>query len=152
MVPIERRFYTGGADGVRAWPVRSLGPGSYVLGEGEYPFNQSEDIKIEANIEYRFKLLWSFEGALFVDAGNIWAINRSDNRAGAVFDFSSFYNEFAVGSGAGLRLVTNYFIVRLDLGVKLRDPSQPAGSRWIPGNRSYKGSDFNWNIAIGYPF
>ena len=152
VVPIERRFYTGGADGVRAWPVRSLGPGSYVLGEGEYPFNQSEDIKIEANIEYRFKLLWSFEGALFVDAGNIWAINRSDNRAGAVFDFSSFYNEFAVGSGAGLRLVTNYFIVRLDLGVKLRDPSQPAGSRWIPGNRSYKGSDFNWNIAIGYPF
>jgi len=152
VVPIERRFYTGGADGVRAWPVRSLGPGSYVLGDDEYPFNQSEDIKIEANIEYRFKLLWSFEGALFVDAGNIWAINSSDNREGAVFDFSNFYNEFAVGSGAGLRLVTNYFIVRLDLGVKLRDPSMPAGARWIPGNRYYKSSDFNWNIAIGYPF
>jgi hypothetical protein len=152
VVPIERRFYTGGADGVRAWPVRSLGPGSYVLADDEYPYNQSGDIKIEANVEYRFKLLWSFEGALFVDAGNIWAINNSDNREGAVFKFNQFYDEFAVGTGVGLRLVTNYFVVRLDLGMKLRDPSRPVGSRWILGNRSYKSSDFNWNIAIGYPF
>jgi outer membrane protein assembly factor BamA len=134
----------------RAWQVRSLGPGSYVSGEDEYP-NKSSDIKIEANIEYRFNIIWNLEGALFVDAGNIWAINNSDNREGVVFSFNRFYKEFAIGTGVGLRLVTNYFIIRADIGMKLRDPSRPDGSRWIPGGRSYQGSDFNLNIGIGYP-
>ncbi|MBN1925320.1 MAG: BamA/TamA family outer membrane protein [Prolixibacteraceae bacterium] len=151
VMPFEKRYFTGGANGIRAWQVRTLGPGTYTAGADEYP-NQSADIKIEANIEYRFKLFWLFEGALFCDAGNIWAINENDNREGAVFKFDGFYNEFAVGTGFGLRLVTNYFIIRTDLGVKLRDPSQPAGQRWIPGTRPYNSSDFNLNIAIGYPF
>lgn len=151
VIPFEKMYFTGGANGIRAWQVRSLGPGSYVPGENEYP-NQSSDIKIEANIEYRFNIIWNLEGALFVDAGNIWAINNSDNREGAVFSFNRFYKEFAIGTGVGLRLVTNYFIIRADIGMKLRDPSRPDGSRWIPGGRSYQGSDFNLNIGIGYPF
>jgi outer membrane protein assembly factor BamA len=92
------------------------------------------------------------EGALFLDVGNIWAINQSDNRTGAVFKFDRFYNEIAVGTGLGLRLVTNYFIIRTDLGLKLRDPARQSGERWIPGNRSFETSDLNLNIAIGYPF
>ncbi|MCF8357801.1 MAG: BamA/TamA family outer membrane protein [Prolixibacteraceae bacterium] len=151
VIPFEKRYFTGGANGIRAWQVRSLGPGRYAAGPNEYP-NQSADIKLEANIEYRFKLFWLFEGAFFIDAGNIWAINENDNREGAVFRFNRFYNEFAVGTGLGLRLVTNYFIIRTDLGVKLRDPALEAGRRWIPGTRPYNASDFNFNIAIGYPF
>ena len=151
VIPFEKRYFTGGANGVRAWQVRSLGPGSYVAEENEYP-NQSADIKIEGNLEYRFRLFWLLEGALFLDAGNIWAINQNDNRAGAVFSFSKFFDEFAVGTGLGLRLVTDYFIVRTDLGLKLRDPAQEHGLRWIPGNRAFKISDLNFNVAIGYPF
>lgn len=151
VMPFVRRYYTGGANGIRAWQVRSLGPGSYVAGLEEHP-NQSADIKLEANIEYRFRLFWMLEGALFLDGGNIWAINQLDNRQGAVFNFNSFYKEFALGSGLGFRLVTSYFIVRADIGVKLRDPSLPDGARWIPQSRSYNMSDLNFNIAIGYPF
>jgi outer membrane protein assembly factor BamA len=151
VIPFEKRYYTGGANGIRAWQVKSLGPGSYVAATDEYP-NQSADIKLEANIEYRFKLFWIMEGALFVDAGNIWAINDEDTRDGALFHFDKFYNEFAIGTGLGLRLVTSYFILRADLGVKVRDPSLDVGKRWIPTNRAYDSSDLNFNIAIGYPF
>lgn len=151
VMPFERRYFTGGANGVRAWQVRSLGPGSYQGGANEYP-NQSADIKLEANIEYRFRLFWILESALFLDAGNVWAINRYDNREGAVFKFNSFYNEIAVGTGIGLRLVTPYFILRTDLGLKLRDPAVIQGERWIPLNRAFRSNDLNLNIAIGYPF
>lgn len=151
VTPFEKRFFTGGANGVRAWQVRTLGPGSYSGGSIDDP-NQSADIKMEANIEYRFKLFWILEGALFVDAGNVWAINRNDKRDGALFRFDKFYDEFAVGTGLGLRLVTNYFIIRTDLGLKLRDPALLPGERWIPGNRTFNSSDMNLNIAIGYPF
>jgi outer membrane protein assembly factor BamA len=149
VTPPEKSYYTGGANGIRAWQVRTLGPGSYIPGSDEYP---TGDIKIEANLEYRFKFFWMLEGALFLDVGNIWAINQSDNRTGAVFKFDRFYNEIAVGTGLGLRLVTNYFIIRTDLGLKLRDPARQSGERWIPGNRSFETSDLNLNIAIGYPF
>lgn len=151
VMPFEKRYFTGGANGIRAWQVRSLGPGTYASAIGEYP-NQSADIKLEANIEYRFKLFWMFEGALFLDGGNIWAINELDNRPGAVFNFDSFYQEFALGTGFGLRMVTSYFILRADVGLKLRDPSLEMGKRWIPVERRYNSSDLNINIAIGYPF
>jgi outer membrane protein assembly factor BamA len=150
VTPFERRYYTGGANGIRAWQVRTLGPGTYAGGFNDP--NQSADIMMEGNIEYRFKLFWILEGALFIDAGNIWSINNNDNPEEAVFKFDRFYDEFAVGTGAGLRLVTNYFIIRTDLGLKLRDPALLKGERWIPGNRPFKSSDLNLNIAIGYPF
>ncbi len=151
VLPFEKKYFTGGANGIRAWQVRSLGPGSYKAPVDTYP-NQSSDIKLEANLEYRFKLVWRMEGALFLDAGNIWAINRKDNRSGAVFKADEFYKQIAVGSGFGMRFDFTYFLFRLDLGMKMRDPSYPAGKRIIPGNYPIKGEHFNLSFAIGYPF
>jgi outer membrane protein assembly factor BamA len=151
VLPFEKKYFTGGANGIRAWQVRSLGPGSYKADTLAYP-NQSSDIKLEANLEYRFKLFWLMEGALFLDAGNIWAINSKDNRPGAVFKFDEFYRQIAVGTGTGLRFNFTYFLFRLDLGMKLRDPSQEPGRRLIPGNYRINWDHFNLSFAIGYPF
>jgi outer membrane protein assembly factor BamA len=151
VLPFEKKYFTGGANGIRAWQVRSLGPGTYQAPPRSYP-NQSGDIKIEANVEYRFRLVKYLESALFLDAGNIWAINEKDNRPGAQFRFDRFYRQFALGTGGGIRLDFDYFIFRLDLGVKLRDPAQTQNNGWIPGNRKYRSDDFNFSFAIGYPF
>ena len=151
VLPFEKKYFTGGANGIRAWPVRSLGPGTYKASPEEYP-NQTADIKLEANIEYRFKLITFIEGALFLDAGNIWAINEKDNRQGAQFKFKEFYRQIAFGTGAGLRFDMSYFILRLDLGMKLRDPAVPENKGWIVGYRPYSNNDFNLSFAIGYPF
>jgi len=151
VLPFEKKYFTGGANGIRAWQVRSLGPGTYVAPPGAYP-NQSSDIKIEANLEYRFKLISFLEGALFFDIGNIWAINRKDNRPGALFEFGKFYQQFAFGTGTGFRFDFNYFVFRLDLGMKLRKPSDRFGDGWIIGSRPYTLDDFSLSFAIGYPF
>ncbi len=151
VLPFEKKYFSGGANGIRAWQVRSLGPGTYRMPENAYP-NQSSDIKLEANIEYRFKLISFMEGALFADAGNIWAINEKDNRPGAQFKLNEFYKQLALGAGTGFRFDFSYFIFRLDVGMKLRDPSQPEYNGWIPGKRKITGDDFNFSFAIGYPF
>lgn len=151
LLPFEKQYFSGGANGIRAWQVRSLGPGTYKADEGAYP-NQSSDIKIEANLEYRFRLMGPMEGALFFDAGNIWAINKSDNREGALFKFDKFYRQFAIGTGTGFRFDLNYFLLRVDVGMKLRDPSNEKGHRWIIGDRSLRSDDFAFSFAIGYPF
>lgn len=151
VLPFEKKFFTGGANGIRAWQVRSLGPGTYKAPEDAYP-NQSADIKLEVNLEYRYNLIGFMEGALFLDAGNIWAINSKDNRPGALFKLNSFYRQLALGTGTGFRFDFNYFIFRVDVGMKLRDPSQPTGNGWIIGHRRYTSDDFNIAFAIGYPF
>jgi outer membrane protein assembly factor BamA len=151
VLPFEKKYFTGGANGIRAWQVRSLGPGTYQAPPRSYP-NQSGDIKIEGNLEYRFRLIRYLESALFIDAGNIWAINEKDNRPGAQFKPGSFYKQLALGTGTGFRFDFDYFIFRLDLGLKLRDPAQVENNGWIPGARKLKGSDFNFSFAIGYPF
>jgi outer membrane protein assembly factor BamA len=151
VLPFEKKYFTGGANGIRAWQVRSLGPGSYKASSDAYP-NESSDIKLEGNIEYRFKLFWRMEGAFFTDAGNIWAINNKDNREGSVFRFDRFYKQIAVGTGLGLRFDFTYFLFRLDLGMKIRDPSLPEGKRFIIGNYPITSDHFNLSFAIGYPF
>jgi outer membrane protein assembly factor BamA len=151
VLPFEKKYFGGGANGIRAWQVRTLGPGTYKASEDEYP-NQSADIKLEGNVEYRFRLLSFVEGAFFLDAGNIWAINSKDNREGAQFKFDQFYKQIAIGTGTGLRFDFNYFIFRFDLGLKMRDPSLPEGKRFIFGNYPLKSEHFNFNFAIGYPF
>jgi len=151
VLPFEKKYFTGGANGIRAWQVRSLGPGTYKAPLNTYP-NQSSDIKLEANLEYRFKLFWIMEGAFFLDAGNIWAINSKDNRPGAVFLVDEFYKQIAVGTGLGLRFDFTFFLFRLDLGLKMRDPSLEAGKRFIPGNYPINGEQMNLSFAIGYPF
>ena len=151
-IPFEKQFFVGGANSLRAWRVKNLGPGSF---EGDtisrYP-NQTADLKIEFNVEYRFKLFWKLEGALFVDAGNIWSLSKEDDREGALFDLQRFYKEIAVGTGFGVRLDLNFFIFRFDLGIPMVDPSYPEGQRWVPANADLQWRDLGYNIAIGYPF
>jgi outer membrane protein assembly factor BamA len=152
VLPFEKRYFSGGANSIRAWPVRALGPGTYKEEVLPY-YNQTADVKLEWNAEYRFKLFWVLEGALFADIGNIWSIRESGSPEGGLFKWNSFYKQLAVGVGAGTRFDFNYFVFRLDMGIKARDPSLPAGDRWILGRRPLNwNNDFAFNFAIGYPF
>ncbi len=160
VIPLEKEYYSGGPTSIRGWNPRFLGPGSYQFGDtgsqGKIFPNNTGDIKLESNIEYRFKIIWDFEGALFTDAGNIWAITQAptDKRVGILFQWDKFYKDLAIASGVGLRLNVTYFIIRLDFAVKTKDPSKDPGKRWIfedirpPANQSI----INWGLAIGYPF
>ncbi|MCE1198683.1 MAG: BamA/TamA family outer membrane protein [Marinilabiliales bacterium] len=148
-VPFERKYFSGGANGLRAWPIRTLGPGTYRAGANEFP-NQSGDIKLEGNAEYRFLLMKPLEGAFFVDLGNIWSVK--DNRPGTEFALNRFYKEIAVGSGLGLRYDFSYVILRLDLGVKVHDPSLDEGKRWLSPNQYFQSGNINFVFGIGYPF
>ncbi len=151
-MPFEKQYFEGGANGIRGWQVRSLGPGSYAAPETKY-INQTGDIKIEANIEYRFKLFWILEGAVFLDAGNIWVFKEDLDRPGAQFKFSTFYNDLAVGSGFGMRYDMKFVLLRTDLGLKLRDPKYPDKSQWIfSRNNNSVSKNLALVIAIGYPF
>lgn len=154
-LPFSEQYFSGGANSIRAWQIRSVGPGSYHSDEyREYP-NQQSDIKLEANMEYRFKMFWVLEGAWFVDAGNIWSLSDQDKRSGGQFSFSSFYKELAVGSGLGMRFDFDFFIFRMDFGLKLHDPALPTGSRWTFDNdKKFIFNKDNWAfcLGIGYPF
>lgn len=151
-IPFEKQYFGGGANGIRAWQVRSLGPGSYEPEDKSF-LNQTADIKIEANAEYRFKLFWILEGALFLDAGNIWSYNKDDQRPGAQFRFNNFLDDIAVGSGAGFRFDFGFVLMRADMGIKLRDPWISESSKWIMATRKYNfRDDFTIVLAIGYPF
>ena len=155
-MPFEKKYYAGGANSIRGWRLRSLGPGSYKDSAAftRYP-NNSGDIKLEANLEYRFKLVWLIEGALFLDAGNVWDTHKDDDRPGASFSFDRFYREIALSGGLGLRFDFKFFILRADLGKKLHDPA--GDGRWAFTRKPEGGSrvsrnDFCMSIAIGYPF
>ena len=151
-LPFEKKFFSGGTNSIRAWRTRELGPGSSQPDTiFEYP-NQVADIKLEANFEYRFKIIWKLEGAFFIDAGNIWAIRSETDRDPAQFEWGRFYKEIAVGTGLGFRLDFNFFLLRFDFGLKLRDPSLPDGKRWIPTNRGFEKGDLKFQFGIGYPF
>jgi outer membrane protein assembly factor BamA len=151
-MPFERQFFSGGANSIRAWQVKDLGPGSYEDTERtDYP-NQTGDVKLEANMEYRFPLFWKLEAALFVDVGNIWSLSSEDDREGAGFEFNRFYKELAVGTGFGARAVFSFLVFRFDLGIPLRSPYSIEGSNWLPGNSGVKARDLTLNLAIGYPF
>jgi outer membrane protein assembly factor BamA len=151
-LPFEKQYFGGGANGIRAWQVRSLGPGSYNPGSTTF-LNQTADIKLEANAEYRFKLIWILEGALFLDAGNIWTYYDDPVRPGSQFRFNKFYKDIAVGTGTGFRFDFKFVLGRVDLGMKLRDPLLTDGSKWIIMRRPYNfKKDFALVLAIGYPF
>lgn len=158
-MPFTEQYFSGGANSLRAWQIRSVGPGSYnnagAAGiNAKYP-NMTSDMKLEANLEYRFRLFWVVEGAWFFDAGNIWSINHDDKREGGNFDLERFYKEIAVGSGFGLRLDFDFFLFRADFGLKLRDPSLKDGERWLAKNDHsfiFRGSNWAFCLGIGYPF
>jgi len=150
VMPFEEQYFGGGSNDIRAWMVRTLGPGSYVQ---DTSLIQTADMKLEANVEYRFKLFWILEGALFVDAGNIWTVREDADRPGSVFRLRSFADDIAVGTGLGLRFDLKFVLLRADFGLKVRDPRETDGSKWIPFNRPYnRKKDITMVIGIGYPF
>ena len=151
IIPFERRFYSGGANSVRGWGESQLGPGTYerfsLLRRRDY--NQVGDVKIDLNVEYRTKMFWVLEGAIFADAGNIWTIREYENQPGGVFRLDSFWKQIALAYGIGVRLDFNFFLFRLDMGVKLHDPAAVSTPKWILPT-SFR--DVALHIAIGYPF
>lgn len=150
-LPFERSYFSGGANSVRGWSVRSLGPGSM---EEEYAgsfADQVGDIRLDLSIEYRTKLFWKFEAAAFVDAGNIWLFHEDADHPQANFDFSRFYKEIAVSYGLGLRLDFDFFLLRFDMGMKAYNPQKRGSERWAIKNPNF-GDNFAWHFAVGYPF
>lgn len=151
MVPFEKRFYAGGANGVRGWSVRTLGPGSYDAKNSVTDFiNQCGDILLNMNVEYRAKLFWVFEGGLFVDAGNIWTIRDYENQPGGVFKFNKFYKQIAAAYGIGIRMDFTYFLLRFDLGLKAHNPAMNQ-EKWPLFHPNWH-RDANFHFAVGYPF
>jgi hypothetical protein len=150
VIPYVEQFFSGGAYSVRGFTARTLGPGSYYEEDNTY-IDQSGDVKLEGNFEYRFVLSKIVHGALFLEAGNIWLVNEDENRPGSQFHFSTFYNELAVGTGFGLRFDFNFFVLRTDVGFPLRTAYVTNDTNWLFGSEPlWKKSLFY--IAIGYPF
>jgi hemolysin activation/secretion protein len=150
-LPYVEQFFSGGAYSIRAFTARYLGPGSFHTDDQSGYIDQSGDIKLESNLEFRFDMSKMLKGAIFVDAGNIWLVNEDVSRPGARFNSSTFYREIAVGSGFGLRFDFSFFVLRADLGIPLRTPYSTDGSYWITRTGdAFSNSIFN--LAIGYPF
>lgn len=157
-IPFSRQFFSGGSNSVRAFRARTLGPGSFdprTLTPGEF-FDQSGDIKLELNAEYRANLYKFLNVAVFADAGNVWLVNEDPKRPGAKFS-KEFLSEIAVGAGFGLRLDFSILILRLDLAMPLRVPYYEKNERWTFdrikfGDPSWRKDNLILNIAIGYPF
>lgn len=149
-IPFEKQYFAGGANSVRGWTVRNLGPGTFP-GDGNF-LNQSGDIKLDASIEYRSKLFWKLQGALFVDAGNIWTIRNYENQPGGVFKFNEFYKQIAVAYGLGVRLDLDFFVLRFDGGMKAINPVYKSGKDRYPITHPNFSRDFAFHFAVGYPF
>lgn len=151
VLPFEKRFYGGGANGVRGWDVRTLGPGRFPGKNSVSDFMyQCGDIRLNLSVEYRAKIFWVVEGGLFVDLGNIWTIRAYDTQPYGKFSFNSFYKELAAAYGAGIRLDFNYFLVRFDLGMKAHNPA--IGEQPWPLIHPRWGRDHSFHFSIGYPF
>lgn len=151
VLPFEKRFYSGGANSVRGWGVRTLGPGSYnSIDSVSNFFSQCGDIRFDLNLEYRAKLFWVVELGLFIDAGNIWTIKEYDDQQGGVFKFNKFYEQIAASYGAGIRLDFKYFLVRVDMGMKAHNPAS-GQEHWPLFHPRFK-RDSEFHFSVGYPF
>jgi outer membrane protein assembly factor BamA len=157
-LPYSKQYFSGGPNSVRAFRIRSLGPGNYQPEDsisGASFFDQAGDIKIEANLEYRFPIISFLKGAVFTDAGNVWLRNKDDRNGKFT---SNWINEIAIGSGIGLRLDIEFFVIRLDVATPLRLPGDTEDNRfkWQDsfeiGDKSWRQQNINWNFGIGYPF
>ncbi|GAB5553193.1 MAG: BamA/TamA family outer membrane protein [Saprospiraceae bacterium] len=163
VMPYTKQYFVGGANSIRAFQLRGVGPGSVppdtTVGNTGF-FDQTGDIKLEANVEYRFDLFPYTEGAAFIDAGNVWFLRNQDGDdrfREAQFKFKDFYRQLAVGAGLGLRLDLEFLILRFDAAIPLRQPTRPPGQRWVFdeidfGSSVWRGDNLSFNLAIGYPF
>lgn len=150
-LPIDLRYFSGGASSLRGWSARTLGPGSMSRSVGTSIYHQVGDIKLDLSAELRLRFAPSWELALFADAGNIWTARKYSEQVGGNFALDRFYKEIALSSGLGLRWDFDYFLLRLDAGLKLYDPQQAEGERWVFGRQSL-GKLLGVHIALGYPF
>ena len=166
IMPYIKQFSIGGSNSIRAFPARTVGPGTFDIHSQAPPdpneepqenarlfVDQRGDIKLEANAEFRFNIIGFLKGAVFMDAGNIWLIREDTTRLGGKFRKDQFLDQLAVGTGAGLRFDFNFFVLRFDLAFPLRRPKE----KWVVdeidfGNRSWRSDNLILNIAIGYPF
>ena len=138
---------------MRGWSVRGLGPGSYISKDGRIDFiNQTGDMKLDLNMEYRTHLFWKIGGALFVDAGNIWTIRSYDDQPGGQFKFDEFLKQLAVSYGMGFRLNFGYFILRFDMGMKAVNPAYTTSKEHYPLLHPDFSRDFAFHFAVGLPF
>ncbi len=160
VMPYLKQFFSGGANSIRAFLPRTIGPGSYSPPDSirlNSYFDQSGDIKLEVNLEYRFPIFSVLKGAIFLDAGNVWLMRADTNFAGGEFRANRFMQQIAVGTGIGLRIDASLFVIRFDIGIPLRKPALPQGERWVVnqvdfGNAKWRRNNLVLNIAIGYPF
>jgi outer membrane protein insertion porin family len=158
LIPFSKQFFIGGTNSLRAFRSRTLGPGSYDASTeiSQFVPDQSGDVKLEFNTEYRANIYRFLNGALFMDAGNIWLINKDVNKTGSQLT-KDFMKEIAVGVGAGLRFDFNFLVLRTDLAFPIRKPYLPDGERWVIdeidlGSGPWRSSNLIFNLAIGYPF
>ena len=154
ILPFEKRYFSGGANSVRGWSVRSLGPGRYKDKDGNINFiTQTGDIKLDLNLEYRTHLFWKFGGALFIDAGNIWTIRDYPSQPDGQFQIQNILKDLAVSYGMGLRLNFDYFIIRFDMGMKAVNPAyKTEDENHFPLIHPRLSRDFAFHFAVGLPF
>ena len=147
-VPFEKQFYAGGASSMRGWQARALGPGSVEPYEYFLIPSQTGDFKLEANVEYRFPIVWKLEGALFADVGNVWDLRKNEWFQGSNFSFDTI----AADWGMGIRVNLDFILVRIDLGTKVYEPCRPVDERLIGPAEWLKRDNYALHFGVGYPF
>ena len=154
VLPFEKRYFSGGANSVRGWTVRSLGPGRYKDKDGRINFiTQTGDLKLDLNLEYRTHLFWKFNGAAFIDAGNIWTLRDYEEQPGGQFTFRGLVTDLAASYGLGLRLNFDFFVLRFDAGMKAINPAyQTEDEAHYPLIHPKFSRDFAFHFAVGMPF
>ena len=153
VLPFEKRYFSGGANSVRGWSVRELGPGKFKGTDGRIDFiNQTGDVKLDLNAEYRSSLFWKLQGALFIDAGNIWTLRNYAEQPGGQFKFTEFYKQIAASYGMGLRLNFDSFILRFDVGMKAINPAYESEKEHWSIIHPKLSRDFDFHFAVGLPF
>ena len=151
-LPFEKHFYAGGANSLRGWQARTVGPGLSPMDKSFVIPNQTGDMRLEANIEYRFDLFWKLAGAVFVDAGNVWTLKDDNTEDGklAMFRWDTFGDSIAANWGAGVRLNFGFLLLRLDIGMKVHDPAREA--KWVNPAQWLETENYALHFGVGYPF
>ena len=149
--PYSEQFYVGGANSIRAYPVRGIGPGSSMVADNKYSYlDQTGDMLIQANLEYRFNMFDNLYGALFFDAGNVWLLRDKADRPGSKFEFKNMFKEMATGTGIGVRYDLEFLVIRLDWGIGIHVPYETGKSGYYNIPKFSDGQTINF--AVGYPF
>ena len=151
-LPFEKHFYAGGANSLRGWQARTVGPG---LSQRDTTFvipNQTGDMRLEANVEYRFHMLWKLDGAVFIDAGNVWTLKKTSEAEndGSLFRWNTFGESIAANWGAGIRLDLDFLLLRVDCGFKVHDPARE--NKWMGPAYWFRKNGFAIHFGVGYPF